>query len=68
VSAKTSLTVWHSVNVVVDLAGKIAGNLPHLLIGYHPTQALRDPRDAWHFPGCAHPFPAGRRNGLCLSG
>jgi hypothetical protein len=58
---------WCSVNVVVDLAGKILRKLLQLPIGYHPTQALRDWRDAWHFSRRPAPLPVGRRGGLCLS-
>jgi len=56
--ANTRLTVWASVNVVVDLAGEVLRKPPQLLLGYHPAQALHDSRDArqfWLFPGCARP-------------
>jgi hypothetical protein len=53
---------------MVNLAGEIFRKSPQFPFRYHLTQALRDPRDMWHFAGRAVLLPGRRCYDFCLSG
>jgi hypothetical protein len=53
---------------MVNLAGEIFRKLPQFPFRDHPSEALSDSRDTWHFASYAVRLPRGRRCGLCFPG